>query len=184
VAFSLANEPNAAEDGALEYLTDVFAYARTFIELPLVFVNCTEVNSEKCCHLSDFLLINRYYAWYYRHHGELEDVEKYLRVELEEYAKKYGKPILFSEFGADTIEGNHSLSSETFSEEFQMEFIAEHCKLFDSLDYVIGEHVWAFADFKTKQGLTRVRGNRKGVFTKERQPKMAAHWLKMRWENK
>ena len=184
VAFSLANEPNASEDGALEYLTDVFSYAREFIDLPLVFVNCTEVKSEKCCHLSDFLLINRYYGWYYHHHGEVEDVDKYLRAELEAYAQKYDKPILFSEFGADTIEGNHALPSETFSEEFQMELIEEHCKLFDSLDYVIGEHVWAFADFKTKQGLTRVRGNRKGVFTRERQPKMVAHWLKKRWQNK
>jgi len=184
VTFSLANEPCTSEDGALEYLTDIFDYARTFIDLPLVFVNCTPVETEKCCHLSDYLLINRYYAWYYNHHGDLTDVETYLKPELEKYAEKYDKPILFSEFGADTIEGNHSLPSETFSEEFQMEFIAEHCKLFDSLDYVIGEHVWAFADFKTKQGLTRVRGNRKGVFTRERQPKLAAHWLKMRWERK
>jgi len=184
VAFSLANEPNASEDGALEYLTDIFSYAREFISLPLVFVNCTDVKMEKCCHLSDFLLINRYYGWYYNHHGELADVDSYLKAELEAYAQKYDKPILFSEFGADTIEGNHSLPSETFSEEFQMELIEEHCRLFDSLDYVIGEHVWAFADFKTKQGLTRVRGNRKGVFTRERQPKMVAHWLKKRWENK
>ena len=44
--------------------------------------------------------------------------------------------------------------------------------------------VWNFADFKTKQGLTRIRGNRKGVFTKERQPKMIAHYLKNRWKDK
>ena len=58
------------------------------------------------------------------------------------------------------------------------------CKTLDKLDYCIGEHVWNFADFKTNQGLKRVGGNRKGVFTKARQPKMAAYYLKERWENK
>jgi beta-glucuronidase len=27
----------------------------------------------------------------------------------------------------------------------------------------------------------RVGGNRKGVFTRDRQPKSAAHWLRERW---
>ena len=40
---------------------------------------------------------------------------------------------------------------------------------------LIGEHVWNFADFMTSQGVTRVVGNRKGVFTRSRQPKLAAH---------
>ena len=39
------------------------------------------------------------------------------------------------------------------------------------------------ADFKTKEGTLRVRGNRKGVFTKEREPKAAAFLLKKSWEN-
>ena len=46
---------------------------------------------------------------------------------------------------------------------------------------MIGEHLWAFADFMTKQGLTRVGGNKKGLFTRNRQPKMAAHFLRQRW---
>ena len=91
---------------------------------------------------------------------------------------------MLTEYGADTIEGLHTLPSESFSEEYQVETIEEYSKVFDSLDYFIGEHVWAFADFKTKQGLTRIRGNRKGVFTRERQPKMIAHYLKNRWVKK
>ena len=54
--------------------------------------------------------------------------------------------------------------------------------MLDSLPFIAGEHVWNFADFKTKQGVIRVRGNRKGIFTRERQPKMAAHWLRRRWK--
>ena len=49
---------------------------------------------------------------------------------------------------------------------------------------MIGEQVWNFADFKTRDGVMRARGNRKGVFTRERQPKTAAFFLKDRWANK
>jgi beta-glucuronidase len=41
--------------------------------------------------------------------------------------------------------------------------------------------VWNFADFQTSQGIIRVQGNKKGVFTRERKPKMAAHYLRKRW---
>ena len=54
----------------------------------------------------------------------------------------------------------------------------------DECEFCIGEHVWNLFDFKTKQGLTRVRGKRKGVFTKDRQPKASAFFLKNRWKNK
>ena len=39
-----------------------------------------------------------------------------------------------------------------------------------------------FADFQTVEGILRVNGNKKGAFTRDRQPKMAAHLLKARWE--
>jgi beta-glucuronidase len=43
-------------------------------------------------------------------------------------------------------------------------------------------HVWNFADFKTGQGIIRMAGmNLKGVFTRDRRPKMAAHFLRSRW---
>ena len=39
------------------------------------------------------------------------------------------------------------------------------------------------ADFQTVEGLMRVNGNKKGVFTRQRQPKRVAYKLKERWEN-
>ena len=41
--------------------------------------------------------------------------------------------------------------------------------------------IWNFADFMTKQQYHRVAGNRKGVFTRQRQPKAAAHVLRTRY---
>jgi beta-glucuronidase len=48
--------------------------------------------------------------------------------------------------------------------------------------YMVGMHIWNFADFKTGQSTFRPRAmNQKGVFTRDRQPKMAAHLLRERW---
>ena len=43
--------------------------------------------------------------------------------------------------------------------------------------------IWNFADFMTKQEPGRTLGNRKGIFTRQRQPKIAAHVLRMRYWN-
>ncbi|MBQ9348574.1 MAG: hypothetical protein IJT94_14760, partial [Oscillibacter sp.] len=51
-------------------------------------------------------------------------------------------------------------------------------------DFLQGELVWNFADFQTSEGIFRVNGNRKGVFTRNRQPKSAAFVLKKRWESR
>jgi beta-glucuronidase len=51
----------------------------------------------------------------------------------------------------------------------------------DEFSNFVGEQVWNFADFQTSQGIMRVQGNKKGVFTRDRKPKMAAHMLRERW---
>ena len=55
--------------------------------------------------------------------------------------------------------------------------------MFDRIDAVVGEHVWNFADFATGQSFVRVDGNKKGVFTRDRHPKAAAHHLRRRWRD-
>lgn len=183
VMYSLANEPESAEDLARTYFEDIFSYTRTLCDLPLTFTNCSFFGLCKCSDLPDVICINRYYGWY-DYHSDLSTILPELGKEIENFHETYKKPVMLTEFGADTIEGLHSLPSETFSEEFQYELLDETCRTLDKYPYCIGEQVWNLADFKTKQGLMRVRGNRKGIFTKDRQPKLAAYFLKRRWENK
>jgi beta-glucuronidase len=38
--------------------------------------------------------------------------------------------------------------------------------------------VWNFADFRTPQSPGRAVLNRKGIFTRDRQPKLAAHLIR------
>ena len=136
---------------------------------------------DKVAQMLDVVCINKYYSWY-EDSGMLDVVEYQVRKELSLWYEEYGKPLIMTEYGADTIAGYHSDPPVMFTEEYQIEMIRRFNKVFDELDFVIGEHIWAFADFATKQGTTRVIGNKKGVFTRERNPKSVAFAVKARWE--
>lgn len=134
--------------------------------------------------LFDVVCINRYYGWYF-FQGQLDQAEKALASELDSLHKTFGKPIILTEFGADTIPGVHAQPPEMWSEEFQVEFLRRYLDVLAKLSYVAGVQVWAFADFKTGQGTMRATAtNLKGVFTRDRRPKMAAHYLRLRWGRK
>jgi beta-glucuronidase len=48
--------------------------------------------------------------------------------------------------------------------------------------WIHGLHVWCLNDFKTAQAVRRAGGlNMKGIFTRDRRPKMAAHRLRAVW---
>ena len=68
-----------------------------------------------------------------------------------------------------------------FSEEFQVEFYRRLDAEFDKRPWFVGEFVWNFADYDTVQGPMRVDGNKKGIFTRQRQPKDAAFHFRARW---
>ena len=56
-------------------------------------------------------------------------------------------------------------------------------KVFDEIPNFVGEQLWNFADFQTKFGIMRVQGNKKGIFTRSREPKMVVRYLSDRWNN-
>ena len=70
-----------------------------------------------------------------------------------------------------------------YTEEYQLDYYQMNNKAFDEFSFVVGEQVWNFADFQTTEGIMRADGNKKGIFTRQRQPKRAAFHLKERWEN-
>jgi beta-glucuronidase len=65
-----------------------------------------------------------------------------------------------------------------WSEEYQAELLKSYIEGVRGLEWVVGVHVWNFADFRTPQSPGRTVLNRKGVFTRDRQPKLAAHLIK------
>jgi len=95
--------------------------------------------------------------------------------------KGLNRPFIFSEYGADTDGSLHKFPSVMWSQEFQNEYLNMTHQVFDAYDYVKGEQVWNFADFQTTEGTMRLDGNKKGIFTRQRQPKESAYYFKKRW---
>lgn len=186
VMWSIANEPSTAEKGAYEYFEPLFKLARKLDKQkrPCTFANIMLAPVNKCLasSLCDVLCLNRYYGWYVNL-GDLKVAREKMLEELNLWHEKYpNKPIMFTEYGVDTIAGIHDIDEMTpFSEEFQIEYYKMNEEVFDSLPYFIGEQTWNYADFQTKYGLFRVQGNKKGIFTRERNPKSIAKHLKKRW---
>lgn len=187
VMWSVANEPASDEKGAYEYFKPLVELTKELDpqKRPVTIVTYLMSTPDKCqvAELLDVLCLNRYYGWY-SNGGDLEVAKMYLNAELEGWNNRCpGKPIMFTEYGADTVCGMRDTTSVMFTEEYQVEYLQANHEVVDKYNNFIGEQVWNFADFATSQGIIRVQGNKKGIFTRDRKPKMAAHYLRSRWSN-
>jgi beta-glucuronidase len=182
VLWSISNEPESHTEASEEYFKPLFELARSLeSHRPIGFVNVQFSPAGQCrlAKYSDVIMINRYFGWY-SETGDLENAEIALEQELRAWELE-AKPILITEYGADAVSGLHTLTGAMWSEEFQTEQLDMYHRVFDRVDAVQGEHVWNFADFQTSLGIVRVDGNKKGVFSRDRRPKAAAHLLRKRW---
>ena len=147
---------------------------------PVTFVCCqNDYTRDIVTRTMDVVCLNRYYGWY-NLSGDLDAACYGLNLELD-FWELQGKPVMFTEYGADAMPGVHMTVPEMFSEEYQAEYLDRIDRELDKRSFFIGEQVWNFADYATIQGCMRVDGNRKGVFTRDRRPKLAAHFLRKRW---
>ena len=182
VLWSIANEPESETEGAERYFEPLFTLTRELDPTrPVGFVNVMLAPHGKCrvSQFGDVLMLNRYYGWYVDT-GDLDAAERAWEEELRAWAGE-GKPIIITEYGADTYPGLHTLPPTPWTEEYQVAYLDMNHRVFDRIDAVVGEQVWNFADFATTSGIMRVGGNKKGVFTRDRQPKAAAWALRRRW---
>jgi beta-glucuronidase len=183
VLWSIANEPESVTPEARAYFKPLAEEARRLDPTrPIGFANVMGATPDVdvLTDLFDVVMLNRYYGWYLQP-GDLATAEAALAAEIAAWVDTYDKPILFTEYGADTFPGLHDVVPNMWTEEYQSELLAMFHRVFDRFDAVIGEQVWNFADFATAPGVMRVDGNKKGVFTRERRPKAAAHLLRQRW---
>ncbi len=183
VLWSIANEPESHSDASRAYFEPLFTVTRQADpSRPVGFVNVMLAPPDRCLvtDLADVVMINRYYGWYVGP-GDLAAAGRALEGELRAWADRHDKPIIVTEYGADAMPGLHTLEPVVWSEEYQAALLDTYHEVFDRVDAVVGEHVWNFADFATAPSFMRVEGNKKGVFTRDRRPKAAAHHLRRRW---
>ena len=188
IAWSIFNEAETITQAAHDYFAPLFDAARQLDSQHRPVTGVLEKTSSpdrcRCWPMMDFICLNRYYGWYISG-GDLKDAEAQFVEEMDQWAAKAPDvPFVFTEFGTDTLESLHKLPSVMWSQEYQTEYMDMNFSVFDRYPFVQGELAWNFADFQTGQGIMRVNGNKKGLFTRQRQPKDAAFTMKKRWEQK
>ncbi len=188
IAWSIFNEAETTTQAARDYFAPLFDAARELDPERRPVTGVLEKSSSpdrcRCWPMMDFICLNRYYGWYISG-GDLEEARRQFEEEMDQWAKAApGVPFVFTEFGTDTLDSLHKLPSVMWSQEYQREYMEMNFGVFDRYPFVRGELAWNFADFQTGQGIMRVNGNRKGLFTRNRQPKEAALYFRERWTGK
>jgi beta-glucuronidase len=183
IMYSLFNEPDSEYEDFRVLLHEAIDTAKkTDSTRPITFVTHKHL-SDISLDLVDVLCHNFYYGWYTLS-GDLAAAEKRLSETLDEIHQKFpDRPMIVTEFGADAIDGIHKDPPEMWSEEYQAELIKTYWKVLLSKDYVVGGHIWNFADFRVGQSPGRTTLNRKGIFTRTRDPKASVKTVKELFTN-
>lgn len=182
IMWSMANEPDAKAKEADDFFCELHKCVRECDDTrPITYVAYNEPEDNRALRYCDIVCINKYFGWYVTPGEQKLALEQFSEC-LDKYYEAFQKPIIVAEFGADAVAGMHFEPARMFSEEYQSEMLEQQCKLIESKEYTIGTHVWTFADFMVGQSYTRVLLNRKGVFTRDRQPKLSAHTLRRIWK--
>lgn len=191
IAWSIGNESNSCDPVSVPYYKGLMSTIRAIDPRPIMYVGWTAPDNDHIYGIVDLIGVNRYYGWYALEKlgisakpGDIPAGLKAMEECLDTFAELYDAPIVVTEFGADTVAGFHSMWELQFTEEFQTRYLEEQIELFRQKPYIAGMHIWNFADFYTNQSPVRVVGNRKGLFTRERQPKQAAFAVRRLWAGK
>uniref|UniRef100_A0A8C7DPA5 Beta-glucuronidase n=1 Tax=Oncorhynchus kisutch TaxID=8019 RepID=A0A8C7DPA5_ONCKI len=183
VMWSVANEPAAEMPPAGFYFKTLMAHTKSLDPTrPVTFITDSNFARDKGAPYVDVICVNSYFSWYHDP-GHLEVIPFQLNTQFENWYGKYQKPIIQSEYGADVVPGLHTDPPMMFTEEYQKMVLQNYHDVFDRKrkEYVIGELIWNFADFMTAQTVTRVVGNKKGIFSRQRHPKAGAFLLRERY---
>jgi len=178
--WSIANETPLG-DARLRFLTQLAADVRALDDTRLVTAALlTErrtqdgkplmvLNDPLADHL-DVLGVNTYNGWYSDDPlSSLPDIG---------WRSDYGKPMIFSELGADALAGFHDTGgAHKFSEEFQAEYYRQTLAMTEKIPFLRGMSPWILKDFRSprrqhpiyqqgwnRKGLISPTGDRKQAF--------------------
>ncbi|XP_072159329.1 beta-glucuronidase isoform X1 [Bemisia tabaci] len=184
IMWSVTNEPQSSDQKADAYFRSITKFVKTLDKTrPITAAINRWYTKDRAAQHLDIIGFNRYIGWY-SNTGQLYEIKKKIITEAQNWHRKHNKPVYMTEYGADSVGGIHTLPVHVWSERYQTELIAEYFKAFDHLrnsSFYVGEMIWNFADFETEQSVRRVSGNKKGLFTRDRQPKEAAYLVRKRY---
>jgi beta-glucuronidase len=119
----------------------------------------------------DVFGINEYIGWY---EGRPEDIAR------THWSTALDKPLIFSEFGAGAVYGNHGDVNARFTEEYQANLFEQQLLMLKQIPSLAGMTPWVLMDFRSpRRLLTGVQDyrNRKGLISDQGQRKQAFYVL-------
>jgi beta-glucuronidase len=180
IAWSVANEPRMDHPAAAAALGELCDRARA-LDATRPVGYATDLPDAAGLESADIIFLNSYPGWY-RLPGRLDEAASSLRGTLDRLGRSWRKPVVLTEFGADAIPGGHADPAAMWTEEYQEALIERLLEEAGRHENVVGAHIWTFADFATAQADHRPLSlNFKGVFTRDRRPKLAARRLRELW---
>jgi beta-galactosidase len=130
--------------------------------------------------IPDLIGYNLYHGWYKKEIGDFTARVKEL------HRMNPDKPLLITEFGADSDRRLHSVAPKRydFTEEYQVTFLEGHLDQMDRMPWLAGFNWWVFADFGSSyRGDSIPHVNQKGLVTFRREKKDAFYLWKARFSN-
>ncbi len=120
----------------------------------------------------DVVSCNEYLGWYV---GTPE------RPDRAEWKTTYNKPFVFSEFGAEALEGLHGDDMTAWTEEFQANVYRHQVAMFKRVPFLTGTVAWILMDFRSpRRQLPGIQDyfNRKGLYSDRGNKKLAFYVLR------
>ncbi len=109
VMWSVANEPRSAVPQAEPYFRKVVQHTKQMDPTrPVTCVVSASAETDQASKSVDIIGVNRYYSWY-TDTGHTELITQQWINELHLWHKLRQKPIIVTEYGADTIAGLHKV---------------------------------------------------------------------------
>ena len=176
ILWSLANETPIAAPRT-EFLRKLAAFAREQDSTRLLTAAMnhwskpapdSRLLEDPICDFLDVLGINEYMGWY---ESRPEDIAR------TRWKTSLDKPVIFSEFGAGAVYGNHGDAAARFTEEYQANIFEQQIKMTTQVSNLAGMTPWVLMDFRSprrlldgvqdshnRKGLVSDRGERKQAF--------------------
>lgn len=109
--WSIANEPRTQQINADSYFGAVVNYTRNLDPTrPITAAIAVPLLQDKAAQHLDIISFNRYNGWY-SNPGKLNMITDRVVDEAVSWHTTHKKPVLMSEYGADTVEGLHMVCS-------------------------------------------------------------------------
>lgn len=181
IMWSLAGEPHSRR-AASQLFLDRMRKDSQDIDKSRPFTVASMVGlDENAFKVLDVVCLDLYPGWE-SHPGQIREGMAEFSAALDNIHEKFAKPVILTEFACEAIPGHHALPTEMWSEEYQAEVVAAASQVLRSKDYVVGQMSGPLADYKVPQSTAAPMGVcYRGMFTRDRRPKLAAHSLRTLW---